>query len=111
MELDDDDIDEDEEKVTVAEQSLWYKRSRKLDRETFFPVDEQLVELMRRDRVSEVEMWSIVRELLSYCVFVTIVYIISYGNRDPMSFKMQAQMREVFVTQNGFDKIITSNDW
>ena len=54
---------------------------------------------------------NIVRELLSYCVFVTIVYIISYGNRDPMSFKMQNHMRKVFVEEKGFDKIITSNDW
>lgn len=54
---------------------------------------------------------NIVRELVSYCFFVTIVYIISYGNRDPMSFKMQDQMRRVFVTEKGFDNITTSNDW
>lgn len=57
MELDDDDVDEDEEKAEIADEAMWHKRSRKLESETFYPVDEIILEIMRRDRINEVEMW------------------------------------------------------
>jgi hypothetical protein len=63
VELDDDDVDEDEEKAEIADEALWKKRSRKLTSETFYPIDEMTLEIMRRERISEVEMWSVLAKV------------------------------------------------
>ena len=111
MDLDDDDVDEDEEKTIITEESLWYRRSRRQDNSYFYPIDEAFLDVLREARKKEVEMWGVVRELISYAFFIMIVYFISYGNRDPMSYKLQDQMTKAFVTQPEYDQIITSNDW
>lgn len=56
MELDDDDVFEDEEKAQIAEEALWKKRSRRIDSDAFYPVDEHMLEILRRERVQEVDM-------------------------------------------------------
>lgn len=111
VDLDDDDVDQDEEKATVADEALWYRKSRRQDNTDFYPINESVLEILRAARVQEVEMWAVVRELIGYAFFIMIVYFISYGNRDTMSYKLQNQMTEAFVIQPGYDKIITSNDW
>ena len=56
VELDDDDVFEDEEKARVAEEALFKKRSRRPESDTFYPVDEPMLEILRRDRINHVEM-------------------------------------------------------
>jgi hypothetical protein len=62
-------------------------------------------------RLHEIELWSVVRELAGYFFFIVVIYVISYGNRDPNSYRFQELMRKNFITGPGFDKIRTSNDW
>ena len=111
LDLDDDDVEEDEEKAQIAEEALWHRRSRRQDTSEFYPIDEPFLEILRRARIQEVEMWSVVKELIAYAFFIMIVYFISYGNRDIMSYKLQAQMSHAFIFEPGFDQIVTSNDW
>ena len=54
---------------------------------------------------------AIVKELVGFFVFIVIVFIISYLNRDGASFRYQNQLRDNFVVKNGFDKVKNANDW
>ena len=111
LDLDDDDVDEDEEKVIVAEKALWYQKSRKPDDSEIYPIDEGVLDTIRKARMDEVAMNSIVKEIISYGIFILNIYFISYGNRHPMSYRLKHVMEESFITNPGFDKIVTSNDW
>jgi len=48
---------------------------------------------------------AIVRELFGYIFFILIVYVISYGNRDPKSFMFKNVIENNFIIQPGFDKV------
>lgn len=111
LDLDDDNVDEDEEIVIVAEESLWYGKRKSQIPDDYLPVDEATLDIMRTARETEVIMWNIVHEIISFGIFILVVYFISYGNRDPMSFTLKNQVEEAFITDNGFDQILTSNDW
>lgn len=50
------------------------------------PYDEQTLENMKRKRLQELRVKSILVELLLYVCFLTILYFISYNNRDFNSF-------------------------
>lgn len=108
--MDDDDVDEDEEKVVVAEKGQWYGKSRRLDESEFYPVDEEFLDKMRIKHKNEAAMTSIVKEIISYGLFILNIYFISYGNRDPMSWTLKNLMEESFITNPGFHEIVTSND-
>ncbi len=90
------------------------------------PIDEEFLEKLREERQKEVEMWyvpraflfkdflltfkafvsrAIVRELIGYFIFIMIIYIISYGNRDPMSFRYKRHIEYNFIKKNGFDEV------
>ena len=75
------------------------------------PIDEDHLEQIRAARRREVEMWSVVKELVVYTVFIILIYIVSYGNRDPNSYRFQELMQNNFILRPGFDRIRTSNDW
>lgn len=111
LDLDDDDIDEDEEKVRVAENSLRVRESKMSASTEFHPIDEVILASMRKARIEEAEMKSIVKEIIGYGVFILLIYFISYGNRHPMSYTLKNQINEAFITDPGFDQIVTSNDW
>ena len=72
LDLDDDDIDEDEEKATVAEKALWYRESRCSERSEFYPIEEKVLAQMREDRIEEVAMWNIVKEITHYLSLIHI---------------------------------------
>lgn len=50
------------------------------------PYDEQTLENMKRKRLQELRVKSILVELLLYVCFLTILYFISYNNRDFNSY-------------------------
>ena len=53
--MDDDDVDEDEEKAQIAAESKWYRKSRsKNNISGFYPVDELLLREIRKKRKEEV---------------------------------------------------------
>lgn len=57
------------------------------------------------------EIWGVLRELASYTFFIMIIYIISYGNRDPQSYTMKQTLYDHFIAKNGYEDIHNSNDW
>ena len=111
VDLDDDDVDDDEEKAVIADESEWYKESRRGKGIKLDPIDEEYLEIIRIARQKEVEMWSIVKELIGYFFFIVIMYIISYGNRDPLSYLFQENIRMSFIDRYNYSTVVTSNDW
>ena len=58
FDLDDDDVEEDEEGVIVADESEWYRvGTRRENTGQPVPVDEEYLDLVRKARQKEVEMW------------------------------------------------------
>ncbi|XP_054716287.1 polycystin-2-like [Uloborus diversus] len=98
IDYDEDDADEDEEDphLQADEEYLHnYKRSKKL---TYQPMDLDALEEARKEREKEVKMYSLIREISAYFLFLWIIMILSYGNRDPNNF----YLREALI--NGFIK-------
>jgi hypothetical protein len=110
VDMDDDDVEDDELDPTLADQNEWYGDDN-VNKAPSEPIDEVKLEYIRAKRQKELEMWSIIKELAGFFVFIMIVFIIAYLNRDPASYRFQDQLRYNFVTKNGFDKVKTSNDW
>ena len=54
--LDDDDVEQDEEDALVADESLWYRPSRRGSGNKGTPIDEQFLDKVREVRQKEVEM-------------------------------------------------------
>ncbi|CAF4438772.1 unnamed protein product, partial [Adineta steineri] len=40
----------------------------------------------REERLKEIQMWAIIREFLIYFIFVILVFVITYSNREQHSF-------------------------
>ena len=44
-------------------------------------------------RMKELEMHKIIREILSYLLFLNLLMMVAYGNRDPYSFRVFNQIK------------------
>ena len=60
------------------------------------PPDEAKLEIARQLRMKEKQMKSIIREIAWYVIFLLTLLIISYGNRDLMTFNVTSYMRNIF---------------
>jgi len=55
------------------------------------------VEEARNRRLRDVQMWSIIREILSYLCFLWIIYAIAYSNRNENAFRQVNHLRRFFM--------------
>lgn len=61
------------------------------------PPDEAKLEIARQLRFKEKQMKSIIRELVWYMIFLMVILTISYGNRDPDTYRVTKYMNDLFV--------------
>ncbi|CAF4381646.1 unnamed protein product, partial [Adineta steineri] len=61
----------------------------------------------RNERLEEIHIWSMMKELLLYLCFITVLYIIIYSNRDLNSFLQVNHSRKFFFNS----RITTINDY
>ena len=66
----------------------------------FTPLDETEVKKLRKQRLKEIEMWRIFREVLVYFMFFWILYVVCYTNTNPQTYRFQKNIKEMFVSQN-----------
>ncbi|XP_042202967.1 polycystic kidney disease protein 1-like 2 [Homarus americanus] len=104
--LDEDDVEEDEEDPRLQQDEAWLhphpgRDKRKLERPSI--LDEERLNIVRERRKKEVEMHSILMEIMSYSIFIWIVLILSHGNRDPNAYFLQRTLREAFVNEGAKD--------
>ncbi len=54
---------------------------------------------------------NIIYEIMMYAIYISIVYVISLGNRDLNGYPMVTQLTNSFVNGPNFATLNTSNDW
>ena len=52
---------------------------------------------LREERLKEIEMWSIIREIVIYLIFIIFLFIIVYSNRDLNSFFQVNHLQKYFL--------------
>ncbi|CAF0898918.1 unnamed protein product, partial [Brachionus calyciflorus] len=56
---------------------------------------------------------SVLREILCYCIFLGILFIVSYSNKDVNSFNYQNNLKKLFrvsTQSNGLDQVVRTSD-
>ena len=76
------------------------------------PPNPEKLEAARLLKTKQKQMKSIIREVIQYFVFLTILLVIAYGSRDPMAFPITTAMRGMFDEgkysgDDGIDGVIT----
>ena len=73
--------------------SIFLNRSRvRANRLTKYEVEEA-----RSRRLRTVQMWSIIREILSYLIFLWMIYTIAYSNRNDNAFRQVNHLCQFFL--------------
>ncbi|KAK3717356.1 hypothetical protein QZH41_011584, partial [Actinostola sp. cb2023] len=80
------------------------------------PPDEAKLEIARQLRFKEKQMKSIIREIVWYMIFLLVILTISYGNRDPDTYRITKYMNDLFVKarysgNRTFDKVSRIKDY
>ena len=103
IDLDGDDADEDELRPTLASDEEWIhsKPRRRKSKHSGAPdiCDQETIDKMREKRLNEIQMWRIIREIVSYGFFLYILIILSFDNRDPNSFYLRANLEAAFIKE------------
>ena len=53
-------------------------------------------------RLKEMKMMSIIREVLFYLLFLYVMMMVGYGNRDPRFVYVNQSMKDIFLTGNQY---------
>ncbi|XP_077979558.1 polycystin-2-like protein 2 [Glandiceps talaboti] len=104
----DEDAEEDEEDYELNEDEEWLHtksahepaKERKL---AYKPPDEKELSKAREQRVKEMKMYSIIREILFYIFFLWLLLIISYGNRDPNSYSYMEHLSTILMKDDPYN--------
>ncbi len=63
----------------------------------------------RDRRLKEIEMWSIIREIFTYLIFLSLIFFITYSNNNNQAFYQVQHLQQVFLntrqTDNDFTKV------
>lgn len=61
--------------------------------------DTSYLEELRQKLVKEREMTLVLRDIVAYLLFLMMLGILTYGNRDPSAFLMVANFRNAFIKE------------
>ncbi|ESO89018.1 hypothetical protein LOTGIDRAFT_228960 [Lottia gigantea] len=95
--------DEESHKLASDEEFLHFEdgygatRPRKIG---YKPPDPAELEKARIQRLNEIKMWEIIREIVFYSFFLWILMVISYRNRSPHGFTYKNSLVKTFVDNN-----------
>ncbi|CAG2212605.1 PKD1L2 [Mytilus edulis] len=82
---------------------------RKLANEDCKPIDMEALNKARENRMMEIKMETLLREIAIYLLFVLVLFFLSYQQRDSFSYQMAANLRNYF--DNGFTSITTTEGY
>lgn len=51
----------------------------------------------RQKRLKEIQMSTILREIFAYFLFLGVLILVAYGNRDPNAYLLRKSLMEQFV--------------
>lgn len=72
VDMDDDDVEEDEEKVFIYPEDEWFQKDKggkMYEGGILLPIDEDILDLIREERRKEVEMWYVLAEIFFIMFF------------------------------------------
>ncbi len=61
------------------------------------------VDFARDQRLKEIQMWSVIQEILIYFCFLSLLYIVTYSNRPSNSFLEVNHLRKYFLNSRQID--------
>lgn len=69
------------------------------------PPDNDFLKSAREQRLKEVRMSEILKEIVTYFLFVLLLLMVAYGNRDPNAYLLRKNLHDIFVDvdQTGVD--------
>ncbi|XP_054724298.1 location of vulva defective 1-like [Uloborus diversus] len=110
--VDEDDADIDEEDPYLESDEEWLHNIDKgitVQRPKYLPIDPLALEAARKVREKEVRMYQVLKEIGVYALYLWILMILSFGNRDPNSFYIRETTINNFIKPgdlwNDFNKI------
>lgn len=90
------DLDDNEEYLHSKIEPIFISRSK-------IPttrLDETELELARQDRLKEIRMWSVIRETLTYLIFLSLIFAITYSHRTTDTFQQVNHLRKYFRSKS-----------
>ncbi|XP_068694084.1 polycystin-1-like protein 2 [Montipora foliosa] len=67
------------------------------DTGSYGPPDDDFLKSAREQRLKEVRMSEILKEISAYFLFVFVLVVVAYGNRDPNAYLLSKNLRDIFV--------------
>jgi hypothetical protein len=58
------------------------------------------VDEIKEYRLREIQMWETFRDILSYLVFLLVLYVVSYSNLNTNTYKYQQNLKNMFVAKD-----------
>ncbi|KAK8779497.1 hypothetical protein V5799_019173 [Amblyomma americanum] len=110
---DDDEADEDEEDPELLEHEEWLQNDapNHRRRRLYKPQNTRELDRVREERLRELKMAAILREIGSYLFFLWILTVLSYGNRDPSAYYLQQSLRHEFIDNGKFMEITSAEQF
>ncbi|CAG0882734.1 unnamed protein product [Cyprideis torosa] len=114
-----DDTEEDEMDPHLAEDEVWVSTGRASSStrrpNPGAPLDSEELRELRKKRQKEKEIWEILKEIAFYLLYLGIILVISYGNRDPYAFYIGNNYENAFIKLGDWDweflKVREANRW
>ena len=111
MDSDIDNSDEDEEAFILDDSDDWYADTKTRRTRVYQPYSKTYLEALKAARIKDIKNQAVAFELFSYSLFLVILFLISYANRDPDSYRLKNHMERNLIIKNRFDKLNTTDDW
>ena len=70
-------------------------------------LDQDEIVWARDQRLKELQMWSIIREIFTYLTFLSLLYFITYSNVNSNSFYQVNHLRKFFLNSRQIDNDYT----
>jgi hypothetical protein len=123
-EVDEEEEDEEELSLDLAADEEWLhslvspmrtgKRGKKDRRKLYRPPNLTELEKAKLNRLKEIKMGTILKEIFSYLFFLWILIVLSYGNRDPNAYLMKQTIKSAIIegsnSGESFEDVKTTTD-
>ncbi|RWS31890.1 polycystic kidney disease protein 1-like protein 2-like protein [Leptotrombidium deliense] len=120
-ETDDSEEDEEEIDLELAPDEEWlhslasFTPTKRGKRSKFYrPPNLTAMEKAKLERLKELKMSAVLKEIWSYLVFLWILIVLSYGNRDPNAFFMKDTLHSAFIegsnSEVSYSSVRTTDD-
>ncbi|CAG0904235.1 unnamed protein product, partial [Cyprideis torosa] len=96
---DEDDSDQDEREPHLQYNETWLEHDTTNNREpkVYRPLTREGLYDLREKRRNEIQMWTSIKEIIIYTIYLILLIIIARGLRDPTAYYMRRSMQDSFI--------------